>query len=524
MTQHFIKESTLPYINFVCDSEKTNTEDEYKYEHNHKMEKELRYNLSLLSGKVLTAEYLTLRSSYYSKLNDSESALVDAKQAVQVNPKYSEGYIRLAEIYLHRNMYKTANNVYSHALLNISSTDKNYTLIKNLRNTEERIPVCRNNFMNFLPEEIKERIFSGLSFSTCQELMAVSRSWRKYVINLSLMWENLDFVIDEINPNIVESCIEYAEGRYVRSLILTDRMTEKLSRFVCKNCQYLKTMDLTRCDIKFDSFKEICQSVGQQLNKLSIIDCTNISIHDLSDALELFPELKKLTYKSSRRASTRDYENAANFGEVHKTKVEDLCIQMKSILAYNLSTKIFQHFPWLRILDLKIDKINIGPFYTALNTYCPHLMLFKMYINSTMGEPPAMGTTRLSLHEFAVESRDALMPSILSRLRCLILQDISDLEENDITLIISECTQLETLILGSCKNVTDVHMNSFPSKNQIKMIDVSNCSGITGVGLMRLVNTQGNSLRNVNIIGCKNIQMDMVTRAIKHLGKHVVEY
>lgn len=310
---------------------------------------------------------------------------------------------------------------------------------------------------------------------------------------------------------------------------------------------------MTRCDIKFDSFKEICQSVGQQLNEFSIIDCTNISIHDLSDTLELFPELKKLTYKSSRRASTRDYENTANSGEVYKTKVEDLCIHMKSILAYNLPTKIFQHFPQLRILDLKIDKINIGSFYAALNTYCPHLMLFKMYIKSTMSGGPPMGTTRLSLHEFAVESRylvdasllrpfwssnrlealvingltnirDALMPIMLSRLRCLILQDISDLEENDITLIISKCAQLETLILGSCKNVTDAHMNSFPSRNQIKMIDVSNCSRITGVGLMRLVNTQGNSLKNVNIIGCKNIQRDMVNRAIKQLGKHVVEY
>lgn len=242
MTQYFIKESTLPDINFVCDSEKTNTEDEYKYEYNYKMEKELRYNLSLLSGKIRTAECLTLRSSYYSKLNDSESALVDAKQAVKANPKYSEGYIRLAEIYLHRKMYKTAKNVYGHALLNISSTDKNYTLIKNLKNTKERISVFRNNFMNFLPEEIKERIFSSLSISTCQELMAVSRSWRNYVINLSIMWENLDFVIDEINPNIVASCIKYAQGRYVRSLILGDRMTEKLSSFVCKNCQYLKTM------------------------------------------------------------------------------------------------------------------------------------------------------------------------------------------------------------------------------------------------------------------------------------------
>ncbi|KAG1456382.1 hypothetical protein G6F56_006843 [Rhizopus delemar] len=147
-------------------------------------------------------KHLTKRSVHYLKTKNLKFALILARQAIREDPSYSEGYLRLADAYLYQKMYKKALIVYSHALVNIRSTDKNYQLIRSLKNIEEGILAGPVNFMPLLPREITEKIFSYLPFRMYTEFMVVSRSWYEFVINWTVMWRDLDFSNNETNPKI----------------------------------------------------------------------------------------------------------------------------------------------------------------------------------------------------------------------------------------------------------------------------------------------------------------------------------
>ncbi|CAO3670329.1 unnamed protein product [Rhizopus stolonifer] len=120
--------------------------------------------------------------------------------------------------------------------------------------------------------------------------------------------------------------------------------------------------------------------------------------------------------------------------------------------------------------------------------------------------------------------KDTITTETLSRLYTLCMIQLRDLQDRDVARIISACTYLKILRIKHDINVTDHLMSSFPTKNQIKTIDVSYCSWITRVGLTELIKSQGASLEKLVITGCKCIHEDTVTWAIQLLGKHVVEY
>ncbi|KAG1449543.1 hypothetical protein G6F56_008611 [Rhizopus delemar] len=191
-TKQLLKKSVIDFI----DSEEIDNEDEYKYELNDTMKKELRLCISLLDLETPAAEYFALRSLYYSKLNDLKSALADAIRAIEAEPSYADGYLRLADIFLHRKMYKTVMNVYTHALRNMGRKDENFQLIENLLYIEQYILTRPVDFVRLLPREIIEEIFSYVPSYMYIEIMTVSKSWHKLMINWSVMWKDLDYSSD----------------------------------------------------------------------------------------------------------------------------------------------------------------------------------------------------------------------------------------------------------------------------------------------------------------------------------------
>ncbi|CAO3670495.1 unnamed protein product [Rhizopus stolonifer] len=449
--------------------------------------------------------HLTKRSVHYLKSKNSKFALILARQAIREDPSYSEGYLRLAEAYLYQRMYKKAIIVYSHALVNIRSTDKNYQLIRTLKNTEEGILAGPVNFMLLLPREITEKIFSYLSFRMYTVFMAVSKSWYDFVINWNVMWRDLDFSNDEINPKTVRRCIKRAQGRHVRRLVLGYRANKILNSIVYENCQNLEILEMKGCFLDF-SLKKLLQSVGKHLIGLSISDCYFIDLHDVFDTLKLCPELKKLTYENNRdsttsyadthHSDTQDFKTIVDCEEAYRTKVEDLRIQIENCsLVDNIPKKIFQHFPQLRILDLSVKYIHTGPFYEVLNTYCQYLECLSLRIDTILHETSFMGAIRFPLQKLEVvssksvsashfsplfssnqlksliicgltDTKNVIKASTPSHLRRLTLKTISDLKGEDITLIISACAQLEHLTIDGCIENADDLTNILEHRNQ----------------------------------------------------------
>ncbi|CAO3670364.1 unnamed protein product [Rhizopus stolonifer] len=537
-----LKKITLYFI----DSEEMDNKEEYKYELNDAMEKELRLCISLLDLETPAAEYFALRSLYYSKLNDSKSALVDAMLAIQTEPRYSDGYLRLADIFLHRKMYKTVKNVYIRALVNIRRMDKNYQLIKKTLDIEQYILTRPVDFVRFLPREIIEEIFSYLPFHMYIVFMAVSRTWYNFMINWSVMWRNLDF--NETNTKTVMRCLRHAQGRHIRRLTLGCQTPETLRSIIDNYCQHLEALEFNISELTICWLMEMLQSIGNNLVEFSTNDYTKYYYPYIFDILRLCPELQKLTYKKL------DVDFLKSSGNTKKTKVEDLCIQIRQSQSIeDIHTDIFQCFPRLRVLDLEVENICLAPFYESLNRYCPHLETLSLSINGTVHELSSTVDISFPLREFIVVSRkyviasrplllfssnklktltiidltnikDSLTPSTLSHLRKLNLQSQLNLKRKDAAHIISACTQLEHLVINYEINVTDHLMDRFPTKNQIIAIDVSYCSGIDSVGLTELITSQGPLLKRVNIKRCKSIHKDTVTWAIQQLGNHVVEY
>ncbi|KAG1444945.1 hypothetical protein G6F56_010096 [Rhizopus delemar] len=294
-------------------------------------------------------------------------------------------------------------------------------------------------------------------------------------------------------------------------------------------------------------------SVGRYLTELSIIKCKGLNLYDFLYILDTCPELKELTYESDEYNNFQVRNYTMNCG-AHKIKT-DISIQAKHGTFFNYRTaKIFEHFPHLRVLDLVAHNVRIDYLYEELNTCSQNLEDLSLFINGTAhGTSSFTSDIRFPLQKFVVQSnmetdasrfwpffssnkleeltigclrgfKDAITNRTLSRLRKLHLFKLPDVKERDIACIISECTQLEHLVIDNCTNVTDYLMNSFPTRNQIKTVDVSYCSRITSDGLTELIKSQGASLVKLIITGCESVHKDTITWAIQQLGKHVVEY
>lgn len=112
----------------------------------------------------------------------------------------------------------------------------------------------------------------------------------------------------------------------------------------------------------------------------------------------------------------------------------------------------------------------------------------------------------------------------LPNLKKLVLPRSPELTEHHLQTLATRCPLLEEIQLPMVINVTDTIMNAFATHTRkLRILDISDCNGVSGVGLQALVRAHRNHLEKLKINNCQRIGPDAVAWAVDLLGARVVE-
>lgn len=120
-------------------------------------------------------------------------------------------------------------------------------------------------------------------------------------------------------------------------------------------------------------------------------------------------------------------------------------------------------------------------------------------------------------------SQLCIASNTLNHLYTLHLNEPVNLQEKDLVTIVSFCIQLVDLKITNSLAVTDDLMYNLPTKNRIKIIDLSESRLLTDSGVKALVKSQGGSLEKLVLFGCKSISPFLAAWATEQLRKNVVK-
>lgn len=98
------------------------------------------------------------------------------------------------------------------------------------------------------------------------------------------------------------------------------------------------------------------------------------------------------------------------------------------------------------------------------------------------------------------------------------------LEEWNLHSIISSCPTLQDVDISFISNVTDSIMNDIGDvTKQLKKLNISSCSYVTGVGIQKVINTHRTTLEKLVLNNCQRINPDAIAWAISTLGRKKIE-
>lgn len=104
------------------------------------------------------------------------------------------------------------------------------------------------------------------------------------------------------------------------------------------------------------------------------------------------------------------------------------------------------------------------------------------------------------------------------------LLNCPSLTETDLHDLITKCPLLQQVSLPRLMSVTDAIMNDLAtSTTKLKMLDISDCSTVTGVGLQSLIRAHHAHLEKLILNNCPRIGPDAVNWAINQVDKSVIE-
>ncbi|KAG4305323.1 hypothetical protein PORY_001493 [Pneumocystis oryctolagi] len=502
-----------------------------------------RKTLSLLNG----------RAEAFEKIGEYENALNDSYKMIRFYPYNVKGYLRAGKILQLMNKYTKASRIYKHGIKCLSYDSKSSDLLrKMLRFTLKNIKKTRSltlysDFFQKIPVEIILKIFEYLSFKTISLCQRVSKSWRYTILSLNYLFYNLDFSYAKkcVSSKIILINIKRSQN-LVRRIILNQRcvINDSLLLYMSKFCDNLTHLTLTKgfnydllpCFIS--SFSSLSSLILLYEIELSIVAQL---ISNAPNSLQKF-EAKKLLinftpFWNQRPTNIRmikliraDFSlcnNRVNFFNVND--MLKIIPNVRQIFLNNwvenliLDTYDFLHLDKLDVLDLSGSKFSHIPLISK--------SLVELNLSYLLGTDlsfsvlPRFECLRYLNLSYAPRLYPDTIISLTSSSAChlkeLFLDCCPSLNINCIIDVILSCKLIEKLSLSGNSWVDNSLLIVIAHELKgLKYLNLSNCFGISGSGVIKLVNIRLSLIMHIVLNGCYNVSLDSV-KWMRKLGINV---
>lgn len=295
--------------------------------------------------------------------------------------------------------------------------------------------------------------------------------------------------------------------------------------------------------------------VGKNIKHLRLDDSTLTTTEILEVVIPMCPKLTHLSILNLTKG--RDYSKSefALIPTLSFIRCNELGIdiirhsyQLQSIDFYS-DAMYFTHFydriaPTHKLLETlhysyghKIEKIAWSPPHDTVITpskskgivnfgiyderfFNAHVMKVLFTKNPRIEEFTILGCDPSVGTEFPKFIGDIGLPQ-LSKLK---IQNVTTLNAIGLHVIVTNCPLLEEVYFAALPDVNDYVLTEFANTtSKLKVLDISNCSRVTGVGLQTLVRAHHSHLRKLVLNNCSRIGIDAVNWARTQVARGVIE-
>lgn len=455
---------------------------------------------------------LDCRAATYEKLGHLKDALADGRHIITLDPASAKGYLRVGKVLRLMGKSETALQIYEIGRTKVPKTDANFAqLIQCLEDTEQKVrskatrraqdtPGISLDPIHELPPELVIKIFSLLPFAYRVSCIAVSRTWYRFLLSAASLWRDLHFANPRFATDDQEYPITRAQFNYrllnahvelwlrrvgsssTRELVLTrmPQLADGVMRALIRlDCRGIERLELEPDVFSVQIMIEMVASVGANLRVLSLRG----SRMDVDKVVRtVFEKCRHLRCLSL--ADNTDLTDDAFLSSITPSPpLEHLNLANCARITNTTLSRLAPRHPTLTHLLLD-DCRGVTPAGLAYLKHLPNLQ--RLHLTGT-----SLSNYHDGLFVSVLTAITSGLTGSLARLSHFHLRRCPQLTDRALTIVVSAChASIETLDVASAAHVSDVALEHIAKLRppRLKSVNLGSCPGITGEGVVCLVN------------------------------------
>lgn len=228
------------------------------------------------------------------------------------------------------------------------------------------------------------------------------------------------------------------------------------------------------------------------------------------DIIELAHQLQTIDFYSETIYFTHFYDRIVSTHRSLETLHYSYGHKAEKII-WSLEDRVLQPSKRKGILNFGIydERFFNAHVMKTLFTINPNIQAFTV-----LGCDPTVGT------EFPKFLEEVGLPQ-LSKIR---IQNVTTLNAIGLHTIVTSCPLLQQVFLAGLPDVNDALLTEMATTlKELKVLDISNCNRVTGIGLQALVLAHQSHLEKLVLNNCSKIGIDAVNWARTKVGQGVIE-
>ncbi|EME79894.1 uncharacterized protein MYCFIDRAFT_81018 [Pseudocercospora fijiensis CIRAD86] len=317
-------------------------------------------------GRQQTVQLYDYRASTHEKLLNFQSALQDAKKAIQTGGEDPTGYLRAGRVLVKMQKPKVALEIYAHGLKKVRHVGQGYEQLKKMHDELQGQLAPKNSVdpLTVLPRELATAVLEYLNFRQRIAICRVSKGWQSFIRSEPTLWQHLDFskARARVPARFISTAINTGKSKVTAATLNRHFDFDKVLTALAKNCP-LERLTLMETGLQSHNLVEDLARASK-LKELRILKGTDISDGTL-------------------RAAVTQCKNTLEVLQCHYTKVFD----------FSRWTPI--HLPMMRSLDITTGMLLHRPSLSFKEFISQMPLLEHLKLWSADPEPQAHGSISL---------------------------------------------------------------------------------------------------------------------------------
>ncbi|KAF7190983.1 F-box/TPR repeat protein pof3 [Pseudocercospora fuligena] len=230
-------------------------------------------------GRQQTVQLYDYRASTYEKLLNFQSALQDAKKAIQTGGEDPTGYLRAGRVLVKMQKPKVALEIYAHGLKKVRHVGQGYEQLKKMHDELQGQLAPRNSIdpLTVLPRELATAVLEYLNFRQRIAICRVSKGWQKFIRSEPILWQHLDFskARARVPARFVSTAINTGKSKVTAATLNKHFDFDKVLKALARHCP-LERLTLMETGLQSRNLVEDLEKASK-LKELRILKGTDIS-------------------------------------------------------------------------------------------------------------------------------------------------------------------------------------------------------------------------------------------------------